>query len=49
MFEKSRMIIRMLYFDNLDPDIIAANLSLKNEEEVMKLKEEIFTKFFKML
>ena len=47
--EKSRAVIRMLYFDNLDPEKIAEILGLENEEEVMKLKEGIFTKFFKII
>jgi len=47
--EKSRIVIRMLYFDNLGPEKIAEILGLENEEEVMKLKERIFTKFFKIL
>ncbi len=47
--QKTRMVVRMLYFDNLEPEKVAENIGLENEEEAMKLKEESFTKFFKVL
>jgi len=46
---KCQSVIRQLYFENLEPEIIASDLGLEDPEEVMNLKEECFKKFFKVL
>ena len=47
--KKCRIVIRQLYFDNLEPEKIASDLGLENVEEVMNLKEGCFKKLFKVL